>query len=199
MKAKAFNKSQQAILTAARALFWRYGIKRVSVEEIAKEAGVSKMTFYRGFKNKMDLVKALLTHIAEEGFQAYQAIMQSDTAFPEKLNLMLLEKRKNSEGISHEFLRDVFQSDDKTLHQLFAGHQEKMKKALIADFKQAQIEGWIRQDLSMEFILYMLEDLQEKARDPKFLALHKDNLQEAIMELTSFFFYGVVPLKEHKS
>jgi AcrR family transcriptional regulator len=193
------RKSYQSILEASKALFWKFGVKRVSVEEICKHAGVSKMTFYRMFKNKQALVKTLLDKIASEGLQSYQQIMASDISFPEKVKQMILEKRKNSEGISQEFMRDVFMSEDLELVGLFTAHQEEMKKALVKDLTKAQQEGWIRKDLSMEFIMYMLEDMQAKASDQRFLGLHKDNLQEAIMEMTNFFFYGVTPEKDHKS
>ena len=78
-------------------------------------------------------------------------------------------------------------------------HQDQTKKAIVKDFTQAQKEGWIRKDLSMNFVMYMLEDIQAKASDPRFLELHKGNVQEAIMEMTKFFFYGVIPLKDHKA
>ena len=42
----AKNKKKQSIIKASRDLFMRYGIKRVTVEEICETAGVSKMTFY---------------------------------------------------------------------------------------------------------------------------------------------------------
>lgn len=45
------------IVEAARKLFHRYGFKKVSMDEIAKEAGVTKKTIYVYFKNKEDLLK----------------------------------------------------------------------------------------------------------------------------------------------
>ena len=45
------------ISQTAETLFKLYGIKRVTVEEICKKANVSKMTFYKYFRNKIELVK----------------------------------------------------------------------------------------------------------------------------------------------
>ncbi len=44
----------------ARALFDRRGVTSVTMEEIAREAGVGKGTLYRRFPNKVDLCQALL-------------------------------------------------------------------------------------------------------------------------------------------
>ena len=46
------SKKYQDIKKKGKELFWKYGTKRVTVEEICREAGVSKMTYYKFFKNK---------------------------------------------------------------------------------------------------------------------------------------------------
>ena len=51
------------IFKTAKDLFWKYGIKRVSIEEICKEAKVSKMTFYKFFPNKIELEAVRETNI----------------------------------------------------------------------------------------------------------------------------------------
>ena len=51
------NKKIQQLVTTAQELFMRHGIRRVTVEEICSEANISKMTFYKYFKNKIELTK----------------------------------------------------------------------------------------------------------------------------------------------
>lgn len=51
------NKKSSQIVEAAKILFTKYGYKRVSMDEIAKEAGVVKSTIYQYFKDKDDLLK----------------------------------------------------------------------------------------------------------------------------------------------
>lgn len=48
------NIKQQFILSAGKELFWKHGVKRVTVEEICVQASVSKMTFYKFFMNKRE-------------------------------------------------------------------------------------------------------------------------------------------------
>lgn len=52
---------RERVLRAASRLFYREGIRAVGVDRIADEAGVSKMTLYRHFATKDDLVAAVLT------------------------------------------------------------------------------------------------------------------------------------------
>ncbi|MEV4673140.1 TetR/AcrR family transcriptional regulator [Actinomadura geliboluensis] len=48
------------ILDAALAEFETYGLRRVSVEDVAKRAGVARTTIYRRFSNKEQLLQAVI-------------------------------------------------------------------------------------------------------------------------------------------
>jgi AcrR family transcriptional regulator len=58
---------RERILQAARELFYRDGINAVSVDAIATAADTNKMTLYRHFSSKDELVAAYLSQLAEEG------------------------------------------------------------------------------------------------------------------------------------
>src|SRR5216684_3913815 len=47
------------ILDAAQSLFVRYGVKRTSIDEVAREAGIAKGTVYLSFKSKAELFAAI--------------------------------------------------------------------------------------------------------------------------------------------
>jgi AcrR family transcriptional regulator len=58
---------RERILRAARELFYRDGINAVSVDAVAAAADTNKMTLYRHFSSKDELVAAYLSQLAEEG------------------------------------------------------------------------------------------------------------------------------------
>jgi AcrR family transcriptional regulator len=57
---------RERILAAARDLFYRQGIRAVGVEAIAEAAGTNKMTLYRNFESKDELVAEYLRCLASE-------------------------------------------------------------------------------------------------------------------------------------
>ena len=60
-KARATEpRPRERILSTARALFYRDGIRAVGVEAIAAEAGTNKMTLYRNFGSKEELIAEYL-------------------------------------------------------------------------------------------------------------------------------------------
>jgi AcrR family transcriptional regulator len=50
---------QEKILKTSLELFFKYGIKRVTMDDIAKELGMSKKTIYQFYKEKDDLVNQM--------------------------------------------------------------------------------------------------------------------------------------------
>ena len=52
--------ARERVFTVAADLFYRKGIRAVGVEEIVNEAGVAKISLYRSFKSKDDLIVAYL-------------------------------------------------------------------------------------------------------------------------------------------
>lgn len=190
MSPKRKEKSRNALVNAARKLFWKYGVRKVSVEEICQEAGVSKMTFYRFFGNKIELAGLMLTEIYENALQDYNKIMQSDLPFPEKIRQTVLLKHQGTIDISEEFLNDIYQSEEPVVKDLLTKYSEISRKNLRDDFTKAQKEGWIQKDLKIDFLMYMIDSIGERMFDEKLKAMF-GNSHDLVMALTNFFFYGI--------
>lgn len=68
------SRLRERLLSTARALFHKQGIRSIGVEAIAEAAGTNKMTLYRHFGSKDDLVMACLQRVAEEGLATWQEL-----------------------------------------------------------------------------------------------------------------------------
>jgi AcrR family transcriptional regulator len=60
------------LLAVASELFYRHGIRAIGVEAIAEAAGTNKMTLYRHFPSKDELVAECLRQVAREGVQRWE-------------------------------------------------------------------------------------------------------------------------------
>ncbi len=65
---------RERILQAARELFYREGIRAVSVDAVAAAAGTNKMTLYRHFASKDELVAACLAEVAGHADKIWDAV-----------------------------------------------------------------------------------------------------------------------------
>jgi AcrR family transcriptional regulator len=62
---KSAMQTRRRILDAAYGLFWRQGFLRVSMDEIAGRANITKRALYQHFRSKDDLIAAALGHSSE--------------------------------------------------------------------------------------------------------------------------------------
>src|ERR1700691_3593767 len=73
------------ILTAARAVFLRYGYKRISMNDIAEAAGVSRPALYLLFKNKEEIFIGVFMQWVDETIAACKREMEKRETSEQKL------------------------------------------------------------------------------------------------------------------
>ena len=190
------SKRYSAIMLTARELFWKYGFKRVSVEEICEKSGVSKMTFYRFFPNKLELAKAVFDEVINSGLVAFRNIIDtSKFSTAQKVQMILALKMNGTYDISQEFLQDFYNNPELGLKD----HIEKRTKSVwlevIEDFKKAQKKKIFRKDFKPELLFYISQKFQELVNDKSMLALY-ENPQALIMDVANLMIYGIAPRED---
>jgi AcrR family transcriptional regulator len=191
MKDEENTKFQQIVRTATD-LFMRYGYSRVTIEEICQTSNVSKMTFYKHFSNKIDLILYIIGNIADEAIAEYQQIMQSDILYSEKVKKIIRMKIKQGESYSRELYSDLMQNPVPEVQVFIQKLQQENIERVTNDLKNAQEKGEIRSDLKPELIIYILNKMTDWTKDDELLDMF-DDLSELTSEVMNFFFYGILP------
>ena len=73
---------RERILSVAADLFYRHGIRAVGVESIAEAAGTNKMTLYRHFASKDELVAEYLRRLAERASASWDELAAQHPSDP---------------------------------------------------------------------------------------------------------------------
>jgi AcrR family transcriptional regulator len=182
---------QKNILSTALDLFQQFGIKRISIEEICKTASVSKMTFYKYFKNKSELVRFMWTQGYKQAFEKFDAIIAMDIPFEEKLQKLLKLKDETSAKISHEFALDYFYGSD-DLREFFESLLREGMSRFLKFIEKSQEKGEVRRDLKPEFLLAILNHIKLMVKEEQLINLYPD-YHDFVMEVNHFIFYGILP------
>lgn len=157
------TKKQKDILKAGKELLYRYGIKKVSVEDICKEANVSKMTFYKYFPNKTELVKSVVDELYSYWIDRYKAMLQSDLPPDQKMKKVLEYKIESARNMESAFFIELYIHPDDSLKS----HLDKWTKIrldLAAEwFKQMQQDGQITKEITLPVFLLFSNAMQEFA------------------------------------
>src|SRR5215204_3696429 len=83
---------KDSILDATDRLLARFGYRKMTVEDIAAEAGIGKGTIYLHFSSKEEVVLSHIDRIVERLQGQLKEIARSDAAAAELLRLMLLRR-----------------------------------------------------------------------------------------------------------
>jgi len=192
---EAKSKKKEQIIQAARNLFWKYGMKRVSIEEICQEAAVSKMTFYKFFTNKTALALFILEKHYADAMIEYRRIMDSNLSYPEKIARSIELKLQNARNLSQEFINELYKNSEPEIMDFMHKMVKLSLDTFMTDFRTFQERGEIRRDVKPEFMLYMLNKMVDMTTDDNFIRLF-DNPTDMISSISSFYFYGIMPVKE---
>ena len=186
------NKKKESLIATGKDLFWKYGIRRVSIEEVCKESGVSKMTFYKFFPNKIDLAKTILRLVMDKALIDFRALINSDLSLKEKVHQLFVMKLEGTKNISTEFIKDIYHNPKLGLMEEMEAYSKESLQLFVGFFKEAQVNGRIRKDVKIEFIISYLNQMTQTINDEALLA-HYETPQDLIMESMNFLFYGLFP------
>ena len=183
--------TEQRIEETAEELFFTYGLKSVSMDDIAREAGVSKKTIYQHFADKKAMVLNVISKlVAQQEEQLKTSLMKSQNAIHEVIlmaeNLELLIMK----------LRPVLLYD---LHKYFPESWELMKHfkeqslrtAFINNLEKGIVEGLYREDLDFE-VISRFELVQFSSFfAPDNYPAAKFKTHTVISHITRLFLYGI--------
>jgi AcrR family transcriptional regulator len=190
--AKMYNTKQEQVLESGKELFWKYGFKRVTIEEICREAGVSKMTFYKYFPNKSKLAMAILDRIFDESILKIKKLGEEHEDAGQTLEKMMQLKFEGSKGIGEEFVKDLYTYPEAELKTYMETKTQEIFTEVIQLYEKGQKDGWVRKDLNIPFMIQFtrssMDILVKEDLMPYF-----NNYQEMILEVTRLFIYGIAP------
>ena len=89
---------RQRILEAARKRFRYYGVRKTTMQEIARDAGVAVGTLYLYFKDKHDLLVACTDEYVTRHRRQAEAILASDASAADKLRRYVLDRFRASQA-----------------------------------------------------------------------------------------------------
>ena len=94
--------ARDRIFDAARDLFYRQGIRAVGVDSIAHEAGATKMSLYRAFEGKDELVAECLRESREDFYRWWDTTVEPHAGDPRGALLALFEAQMRKQKSQHD-------------------------------------------------------------------------------------------------
>jgi AcrR family transcriptional regulator len=179
------------ILEAALALFMEYGIKKISVVDIAKKANVSQVTIYNYFESKHNLIHEVFLYYINKTSAEFDQVVNSDLSFPEKIKKIIFDKKKIATEIHEElyqyFMRE-YTSEGSFIEKIYV---EEALPRFIRLFEEGKEQGFVDPNLSNEAIIFFIHAINEY--------MQREDVYEKVLPLTedimNLIFFGIMGKK----
>ncbi len=146
------GKEIKFLLTKSREMFMKYGVKNMSMDEIAKELGMSKKTIYQFVENKAELVKLTLDDYLNEERRLLENILANSKNSIDQMIQMIDYFLQAMSDFNPSALHDL-QKYYPESWLLYNNYRYQVMLGCINDnLKTGVKEGYYRKDLNADMI-----------------------------------------------
>ncbi len=158
------------ILKGAGTLFIKYGIRSISMDDIARELSISKKTLYSVVANKTELVEKLLSHMVENG--EYSCLKDKVEGLNAIDILLTVSKMVNSEikNFNPVITFDLQKYYPVIYREFVMKKREHVFEHIKRNFEQGITEGLYRNDLDTTLVSKLYVQRLIDLHDPDFLS-----------------------------
>lgn len=180
------------IINRSLEIFFRYGIKSVSMDDISCELGISKKTLYQYVVDKSDLVQKAMDLKTEQSMRSIDEIMQRGlNAIEELLEVNFLLNQlidKHNPSVDYD-LRKYY---PEIYQQIIMGRRDRMLKMVQLNLEKGIREGLYRAGLKTELIAKMYISRVENLHSNESLLSNADfNCPAVFRELFEYHIRGI--------
>jgi AcrR family transcriptional regulator len=186
---------QERIVSKAHELFMRYGIRSVSMDEIASNLGISKKTIYQFFTDKDALVEAVVTmELSGSEDDCLKYIENSENPVHEFV--MALDMIRDMLRLMNPMLiYDMQKYHPSAFQKLNCYQNEFVYNQIESNLNRGVEEELYRPDINVPILARFRLVSVFALFNPDMFPAGKHTLDEIIREITMNFLYGIVTPK----
>ena len=179
-------------------MFFKYGIKHVTMDDIARELGMSKKTIYQFYKEKDDLVNQLCEIEIVEQELIFQHMGQTDKDPIHEIMMISTKMRELMQNINPVFFMDLQKFYPAAFKRFQQFKMSCVYESVVSNIRRGIAIGVYRQDLDVEFVSkYRLTQI-DMLMFGNYFSFEKISFIKTNELLLDMFVYAICTVKGHK-
>jgi AcrR family transcriptional regulator len=191
------NNTSELIKEKARKLFFAYGLKSVSMDDIANQCGISKKSIYQFFEDKNDIVDAVVDDLIRSHDHLFKTAQSTakdaiDEVLKQDAGFSLV-----CEGIRPSFLYELensFPDSWDTLEQ----YKLKIQKHIIDNIYRGKEEGLYRENINTKLNSDLRLHQEVNLLKPSVLTSLNLSVKQLADEFTGLYLHAICTEKGKK-
>ncbi|MBM3178658.1 MAG: TetR/AcrR family transcriptional regulator [Bacteroidetes bacterium] len=180
------------ILQKANELYMKFGIRSVSMDDIARHLGVSKKTLYQHYAEKDQLVfEVNRLHQQNWSSKMAEIIGQAADSIEELLRFTIM-LREEIATMNPGIMFDLYKFH-RQAYEDWAGFKSKVIRDSVKNtLKRGIDEGFFRKDLDIEILATLRVEQVELGFDDEVFPHKSFSLEQVQLQLFDHFIYGLL-------
>jgi TetR/AcrR family transcriptional regulator, cholesterol catabolism regulator len=191
------NKSEirEEIIRESTELFLRYGIRSVSMDDIARHLSISKKTIYQYFSDKEELILNVTRNYLEEEMKELEEIASGSGNTIEHLHRIGLCLRQKMQNLHHNLLFDLEKYHRKAWSLYLAFKNDYIFNGLCRILHKGIQEGYFRPEIRPEILAKLRIEQIQLSLNAEVFPRDEFELTEIQDQLYQHFIHGILTEK----
>ena len=189
---------QERILQKATDLFVRYGIRSVTMDEIALQLGISKKTIYQFYADKNELVNAVLEQYLEHNRKCCDRDRQQAKNAIHEIFLAMEMVQEMFENMNTSMLYDLEKYHPKAYQKFEKYKYEFLHRVIRENIEKGIREELYRDDFDKTIITAIRLETMLLPFNQDVFPKNKYNLAQVQQQLMEHYLFGIASVKGHK-
>jgi len=186
------------ILEGCEGLFMKYGIRSVTMDDIARHLAVSKKTLYQHFADKDDLVFKMSEMYLERSFRQYEDIRSNSKNSIDELSKISVCMKRDFENLNPSMLFDLQKYHPKAW-ALYTEHKIRIiSHSVVPNIRKGIDDGYYRPEINADIMAIARLILIEAAFNPELFPKDRFHFVEVQTQLFDMFVQGLCTEKGRK-
>ncbi len=185
----------KCLVDEAVKVFWTYGIKSVTMDDMSARLGISKKTLYQHVKDKNDLVAKVLRHVRTQFKEAIDEELAKELNAIDELFAITNRVAGQLRGIHPSIHFDLEKYHPEAFHEMLENKRSEIYGCMAANMQRGIREGVYRDDLDIPMIAMIYIARFDLVFDGELFPPEQFNMDDLHWELFRYHIHGIASAK----
>lgn len=186
---------KERILAEAERLFWKYGVRSVTMEDIARQLGISKKTIYQHFSDKEQILYQVIQDKTVRNQSEMDCVFIENANPVEEILNMLKFMQKNADQVSPNFLMDIRRYYPQAFALFRQYKEDHIMRSILENIQKGIDQGLYRSEINPAILARLRVEQIELAFNNEIFPTDQYTMLDIQHELIHHFVRGMLTEK----
>ncbi|MEY3343800.1 MAG: hypothetical protein RL090_1484 [Bacteroidota bacterium] len=194
----AQSETDERVIQLVTELFFRFGVKSITMDDVAKHLSISKKTLYKHFTDKNEMVYKCCNFDLEKRKAVFNEISNNAGDAVQELLMMMANMELMLGSMNPNLLFDIRKYYPQAWERYVDFKENHMLGKIVENLERGMAAGIYREDLNVKVLARLRLEEVDMGFNPELFHHLKFNVKEVQLTLFDHFLFGITTPKGQK-